>query len=36
MGPKVHHDGFKPIDSLEWQSAVAYVRLFKELGNQLV
>ena len=23
MGLKVHHDGFKPVNSLEWQSAVA-------------
>jgi hypothetical protein len=36
MGLKVHHDGFKPINHFEWQSAVVYVRLFKELGNQLV
>ena len=23
---KVHHDGFKPVNSLEWGSMVAYVR----------
>jgi hypothetical protein len=26
-GLKVHHVGFNPIDSLEWQSAVASVTL---------
>ena len=23
LGLKVHHDGFKPIDSLEWRSTVS-------------
>ena len=26
MGWKVHHDGFKPTDSIEWRSVVAFVR----------
>ena len=33
MRLKAHHDGFKPTNSLEWRSAVASVRLSKELGN---
>jgi hypothetical protein len=26
MGLKIPHDLFKPIDSLEWRSAIAFVR----------
>jgi hypothetical protein len=26
MGLKVHHDGYKPTNSLEWWSAIAFMR----------
>ena len=33
MGLKVHRDGFKPANSLEWWSAVAFVRLINANVN---
>jgi hypothetical protein len=38
MRLRVHHDGFKPVDSLEWRSAIASVikRLNVNLLVQLI